>query len=366
MYEAEIHTVEMAGPSDVSQIAALFDRGIVDPRHVVGVMAQTEGDGYTRGYAAQSLQLLFAERLGLTATAVFERIPMLMIGGTAGLMCPHWTLFINKPAERNGDPAQKRLVIGVESTRVLQPEEYGRIPQVKEVEAAVQRAMHHAGIEDPNDVCCVELKVPHATPARAQDAASRGRTMCDQNFLTASGMSRGAAALGAGLALGELEESQISDSAIGRNSQLFSERASASSGVEQVACRVVVIGAIAGAPGDFVVGNSVMADQLDLEGAAIAFEMAGLRIGNGAVIPADREKISAVFVNAGANYAPDVRGRRHTMNSDFLASFAGHQAKSVAHAIVSAIVGDTLVLGNAGAEHQGPPGGNLVCVIACV
>ncbi len=60
MYEAEIRTVEMAGPSDVSQIAALFDRGLVDPSHVVGVIAQTEGDGYARGYASQSLQLLFA------------------------------------------------------------------------------------------------------------------------------------------------------------------------------------------------------------------------------------------------------------------------------------------------------------------
>src|SRR5436190_67279 len=79
---------------------------------------------------------------------------------------------------------------------------------------------------------------------------------------------------------------------------------------------------------------------------------------------ADRPKAAAVFVNAGAYFLPHCLGRRHTMRSDFLAQFSGHAAKAVAHANVSSIVQDTLVLGNAGAEHQGKPGANLVCVIA--
>jgi len=60
----------------------------------------------------------------------------------------------------------------------------------------------------------------------------------------------------------------------------------------------------------------------------------------------------------------DCLGRRHTMGSDFLSGYSGHIAKAVAHAGVAAIAQDTLVLANAGAEHQGPPGANLVCVIA--
>ena len=44
-------------------------------------------------------------------------------------------------------------------------------------------------------------------------------------------------------------------------------------------------------------------------------------------------------------------------------AFGGVQAKSVVHAIVASIVGDTHLLASAGAEHQGPPGTNLICVI---
>ena len=364
MLEAEVHTVPMAGPADVSQIATLFDAGTVDPAHVVGVIAQTEGDGYARGYATQSLQLLLSERLSITTDEIFETIPMLMIGGTAGIMCPHWTLFVNKPASGSGDPDGPRLVLGVASSRRLLPEELGGMAQVEQTVATVRTAMAHAGISDPDDVACVELKVPHVTPARVADAARRGHTMCDPNLLTASGKSRGAAALGTAVALGEIDQSALSDAAIGNDTTLYCERASASSGGEQVSCRAVVIGNVAGAPSRLVAGNGVMADQLDLAGARAAFTAAGLELVDGMLSPAERERVAAVFVNAGANYAPDVLGNRHTMNSDFLASFAGHQAKAVAHVIVSSIKGDTLVLGNAGAEHQGKPGSNLVCVIA--
>lgn len=364
MLEADVHTVPMAGPDDVSRVAALFDAGTVDPAHVVGVIAQTEGDGYARGYAAQSLQLLLSQRLSIATAEVFESIPMLMIGGTAGIMCPHWTLFVNKPAAGAVASGEPRLVLGAASSRRLLPEELGRMAQVEETASTVRAAMARAGIADTAGVVCVELKVPHVTPARAAEAAARGRTMCDPNLLTASGKSRGAAALGAAVALGEIDSSALADSVIGNDPSLHSERASSSSGGEQERCRAVVIGNLAGAPSRLVAGGGVMAHQLDLAGARAAFAAAGLELVDGALPAAERERVAAVFVNAGANYAPDVLGNRHTMNSDFLAAFAGNQAKAVAHGIVSSIKGDTLVLGNAGAEHQGRPGANLVCVIA--
>jgi cyanuric acid amidohydrolase len=107
-----------------------------------------------------------------------------------------------------------------------------------------------------------------------------------------------------------------------------------------------------------------MQDQLDAVGARKAFSAAGLTLHDGIVAEEDRKRVAAVFVNAGADYVTNVRGRRHVLHSDFLAPFAGIQAKAVAHAVVASIVGDTLFLASAGAEHQGPPGSNLVCVIA--
>ena len=59
-----------------------------------------------------------------------------------------------------------------------------------------------------------------------------------------------------------------------------------------------------------------------------------------------------------------VRGRRHTMHTDFLAGYAGIIAKAVINGIVGSILGDTMILASAGWEHQGPRGASLLAVIA--
>jgi cyanuric acid amidohydrolase len=196
MVEAEVHTVTMAGPDDVSNVAELFENRTVDPAHVIGVIAQTEGDGYARGYSALSLQNLFSERLKIFRQEIFDNIPMLMIGGTAGMMCPHITLFVNKPTSAKGQPGVKRMALAAATTRALKPEEYGRMAHA---------TMKAAGITDSADVHSVQLKAPSMTGGRMADAASRGKTVCDPNPVVASGMSRGASALGAAVALGELK-----------------------------------------------------------------------------------------------------------------------------------------------------------------
>lgn len=346
MHEATLHTVPMSGPGDVAALAQLFDSGAVLPAHVVALMAQTEGDGHARGFASLSLRLLFAQRLGLSPEAVEARVPMLMIGGTAGLMNPHVTLFVRKPgpAVAGGPP---RLAIGVASTRALLPQELGTRLQVELVARAVQAAMQDAGIGQARDVACVQLK-------------------CPQSRLAATGPahSRGASALGAAVALGEVPLDAITSEAITRRSDLFSERASASSGDEQVAVRVVVLGNVAGAPGTCVAAAGVMAHALDLAGAHAAFRAAGLTLHDGMVAAEQRGRVATVFVNAGADASPDWQGHRHTLLGDLLGGYSGHVAKALAHASVAAIAQNTLLLASAGAEHQGRPGSNLLCVVA--
>lgn len=364
MFEAQVHTVPMATPEDVSGVEGLFDDGIVDPVHVVAVMAQTEGDHYVRGYSTLAMQRLFSQRLNVSFGELAERLPMLMIAGTAGLMSPHATLFVNKPARGKAGNCVARLAVGVASTRPLLPEECGTTVEVELVADAVNTAMKGAGIAAAQDVVSVEMKCPQMTLQRMDDAFARGRTLVSRTPAVASAMSRGAAALGAAVALGEVSAAEISDSVIGRRPDLFTTRGSATAGNDQVAVRVVVIGNVAGAPGGYVAAHSVMEHQLDVVGARAAFKAAGLRLEEGIVVPEDRAKVAAVFVKAGADYLPHCLGRRHTMCSDMLAQYSGHVAKAVAHANVSSIVQDTLVLGKAGAEHQGKPGSNLVCVIA--
>ena len=363
MLESEVYCVPMSGPGDVSQLAALFDKGRVDPHHVVAIMAQTEGDPYCRGYATLAVEVLLSERLGISRPEVFDRIPMLMIGGVGGIMSPHINVFVKKPASVPGGKG-KRLSLGVASTRALRPEEFGTVTQVELVAEAVAAAMKDAGITDPAQVECVEVKCPAMTPPRVQDALGRGKSVVNTNPVAASSFAKGACALGVAVATGELAREKITDAVINVDKSLYSSVASTSAGGEQVACRVVVIGNVDGAPGRFVAARGLMSDQLDVAGARRAFTSLGLELQDGVVSEADRKRVTTVFVNAGADAVSDIRGRRHVLHSDFLAPFSGIQAKAVAHAVVASVLGNTLFLASAGAEHQGPPGSNVICAIA--
>jgi cyanuric acid amidohydrolase len=364
MQAANVLTVPMAGPGDVSKVAALINDRSLNPAEIVGIIAQTEGDGYARGYASLAMEGLLAPKLGLTPREIFEKIPMLMIGGTAGLMHPHFTIFSKATTATAGANGHKRLAIGVASTRPLLPEEYGTLVEVEAVTLATRQAMADAGISNAANVHSVQMKTPSMTPARVEDAKSRGNDVCNSNLLTASGMTRGAAALGAAVALDEIDCGKISQQAIGSDATLFSVVGCASAGAEQQAVRVVVIGNAPGAPGTLVAAHGLMEHQLDLAGAYTAFTNAGLKIVDGTLSKDSQRRLRAVLCKAGGDAVTNVGGLRHTMRSDFLNSFSGHQAKAVVHAIVSAIAGTTRVLANAGPEHQGPPGANQICVIA--
>lgn len=361
-FECRVIRVPMSAPGDVSEVAALFDRKEVDPRDVVAIIEQTEGDPYARGYATLAMEVLLSERLGISRAEVFARIPMMMIGGVGGIMSPHISLFVRRPG---GAPATgKRLALGVASSRKLEPEEYGTMIQVDLVTEAVRAAMGDAGITHASQVECVEIKCPAMTPARVMDAEKRGRKVVSTNPAVASSLAKGACALGVAVATGEVERGKLKDGIVNVDKSLYSLVASTSAGGEQVACRVLVIGNVDGAPGNQVAAHGVMADQLDIAGARKAFANAGLELVDGTVAEHDRRRIAGVFVNAGADSVTSVRGRRHVLHSDFLAPFSGIQAKAVAHAVVATIAGDTMFLASAGAEHQGPPGANLICVVA--
>ncbi len=80
--ECQVFRLSMASPNDVSALRQLFDSGDLDPTHVVAVVGKTEGNGgvndFTRGYFTQSLMLLLAERLGISADAVAARVPCVL------------------------------------------------------------------------------------------------------------------------------------------------------------------------------------------------------------------------------------------------------------------------------------------------
>ncbi len=363
--DVEVFRLPMSSPDDVTGLGALLQEGQLKAEEIQAIIAQTEGTGYARGYTALCMQLVLAQSLGITTEEVFERIPLMMIGLCGGLMSPHYTIFAKRTVLPPQDPPSgKRLAIGVANTPKLLPEDYGRTTQVEKVAAAVQEAIEQAGITNLEDVHCVEVKCPAMTPARIADAQSRGKSVVSTNLGQASSFSKAACALGVGVALGEIPTERISDAAINRDFDLYTTRGSVSAGGEQSACRVLVMGNSPHSTSPYRIGHGVMQDQLDTSGIYAALKGAGLE--SFPLTPDDQKRIAQVFVNCGADAVTSVRGRRHTIHSDFLAGYAGIMAKAVANAVVASVVGDPMILASAGFEHQGAPGSNLVAAIVRV
>jgi cyanuric acid amidohydrolase len=366
MATAQVIRIPMSSPGDVSGLKTLFAAGTVRPADVLAVLAKTEGNGcvndYTRGYTTFAYQVLLAETLGVGRDEIARRVAFVMSGGTEGVLSPHATVFAR--SAQGGGPAspQKRLAIGVAHTRDFQPEEIGRVAMVREVARGVQDAMRDARIDEARDVHFVQIKCPLLTSERNDDARRRGHDVVTADTYESMGFSRGASALGAALALGEVDASRVTDDAVCEDWTLASAVASASAGVELMNCEIIVMGNAPGSGSDLVIGHSVMKDAIDGDAVREALRSAGIAV-DGTLTRDAAARVVNVFAKAEADPTGYVRQRRHTMLNDSDINNTRH-ARAVVGAVIASIVGDPMVYVSGGAEHQGPPGGGPVAVIA--
>ena len=363
--ECVVHRVRMRHPGDVSGVLRLIGDGRIPAESIAAIFGKTEGNGcvndFTRGYALSALSVALAPRLGLPPDAVPARIPMVMSGGTEGGLSPHFLIFavVRGGATRRG---RKALAIGAAVTAPLLPEEIGRMAQVRATADAVRAAMVRAEIADPADLHWIQIKCPLLTKERIAEAASRGRRTATEDTYGSMGLSRGAAALGVGLASGEFGEAECNDAAIGQNLDLWSGRASCSAGVELMHCEVVVLGNSLSWSGDRVIAHSVMRDAIDLSAVADVLRRLGFAISG--QLDADAvARIDAVLAKAEASKSGLIRGARHTMGDDSDIQSTRH-ARALVGGVIAAATGFTELFVSGGAEHQGPDGGGPIAVIA--
>ena len=361
--KVDVFRISCSGPGDLSGVQALIDSGQLDPKAVVAVMGKTEGNGcvndHTRDFAATAWCHFLAPHLDCTAAQVHDRVALVMSGGTEGVLSPHFTVFTRTRVDAAEASAEKRLVIGTAQTRDFLPEEMGRMAQVEATADAVKAAMRDAGIGDAADVHFVQVKCPLLTSAKVLDAQRRGAATVTTETYASMGWSRGASALGVGLALGEF--ASVDDAAILHDDALYSARASVSAGIELEGNVVIVLGEASGSASSYRIAHTVMQDAID---AASVRRM--LRDAFGLDPERDAETIAARLVNllAKAEASPNglVRGARHTMLNDSDINATRHARAAVGGALAS-VVGQTALYVSGGAEHQGPPGGGPVAAI---
>ena len=358
-----VFRIPIKGPGDVSGLMELIEGGQVAPSEIVAVLGKTEGNGgvndFTREFAVAALRDALAPQLGLAPRAVEERIAFVMSGGTEGVLSPHLTVFTRGSGADAAVAATsgKRLGIGVAHTRDLLPEEIGRAPQIEETARAVRLAMRDADIDDPADVHFVQIKCPLLTSERVEAALRRGRKTITASGYASMGYSRGASALGVAMALGEVEH--VAEDQVLKDWSLSSSVASSSAGIELMHNVVIAMGNSAQSASPFVIGHAVMRDAIDLPAVLQALESVGLGPADGAMNP----RLVNIFAKAEASPDGAVRGFRHTMLDDTDISSTRH-ARAAVGGLIGGVAGTGVVYVSGGAEHQGPPGGGPVAVIA--
>jgi len=145
---------------------------------------------------------------------------------------------------------------------------------------------------------------------------------------------------------------------------LASGVASASAGIELKNNIVIVLGNADGVAGDTVIAHAVMQDAIDAAAVLAALREVGTyERADGRGVDLSR----IVNVLAKADPSPDgmLRGLRHTMLDDTDISATRH-ARAALGGIIAGLTGCPAVFVSGGAEHQGPPGGGPVAVIAKV
>jgi len=364
---AQAFKVGMRAPDDVSEAAKLLDGGAFRAEHVAAILGKTEGNGgvndYTRGLATLSFQLLIAERTGQKVEAIAKRVPIIWSGGTEGLMSPHATIFTREP-DRGTPSGQKRLAVGTAYTRDVLPEEFGTAVHARVAAEGVSVAIKDAGIESPADIHFVQIKTGALTTERVNAARSRGKSVVTADTYASMGYARAAAALGIGVASGEIAPAKLTDDVIYHDFSIFSEIASTSSGVELMNCEIIVLGNSARSTSDLVLAHAVMQDAIDAGAVREALRGAGLAV-ESELKESDRERLINVFAKCEPDRSGATRGRRHTMFEDSDVNYPRH-IRGAVNAVIASVTGDTMCYVSAGAEHQGPPSGGVVAVLARV
>ena len=363
----DVIRIATKGPGDVSGLMALIASGKIVASTILAVLGKTEGNGgvndFTREYALAALCDALSPHLQLPPRAVEDKIAFVMSGGTEGVLSPHLTVFarcLNDGTAGGNASGGKRLSIGIAHTRDFLPEELGRVAQMEETVKAVRLAMRDAAIDDPRDVHFVQIKCPLLTSERVEAALHRGRKTVTTSGYASMGYSRGASALGVAIALGELKADVREDQVL-KDWDLFSSVASSSAGIELMHNVVIVMGNSGASASPFVIGHSVMRNSIDLAAVLEALASVGLS--------GDDTQANGRLVNifAKAEASPDgcVRGFRHTMLDDSDVGSTRH-ARAAVGGLVAGLSGTGAVYVSGGAEHQGPPGGGPVAVIARV
>lgn len=354
--------ISTAHPADTSLLEQFLDDGRIRAEDVVCIIGKTEGNGgrndFTRDLAMRAFEEVFSKRLGIAREEVGERVIFSLSGGTEGVVSPHIIVFTRRNDDAPSIANTKRLALASGFTREFGAEEIGRMPQIEETARVIRELVGSLGA-DPKDVHLVQMKgaIPAATFDQAQAADAAGRPLRNDMI-----HSRAASALGAAMALGEIDAAQLSDDSVTRDWSLYSGVASCSAKPGLPRTEILLFANVAGATGDLVIDHTTLDDMLDVRSIHALLARLGLPV-DVQLTDEQRARLVGVFAKSEADPRGTIRGRRHTMLTDDDISDTRY-SRCVLSSVLASVLGETAVYVSTRAEHHGPLGGGTLAIIA--
>lgn len=293
----------------------------------LAVVAKIEGTATINDRSRELASACFQAELERAGGATLRKRTLEILSvGCEGIITPGGWLFAATGARTSGAPG---LVMGHARTPPIPLKDRYSLKHVFAAERAVRAAMRAAGLS-AKQVAFVLIKSPvHVLVGRPTEA------------------SRGAAALGAALALGELRRSRIRPDSLLSDVNLHGTRTMAFSGTETECCEAVVLGHRPGGDPTLRLERAALSDLLDVGALARLADVEG--------------EIASLFLKAGIPRDGRLRGARTTVLTSELP--ASKQLRAAASGLAAAVFGTTRVFVSGGAEHQAPDGGCLAAVI---
>ncbi len=336
---------DMDGAGDVARLDAWL--GTLDAARLrrLVVFAKTEGhhapNDFSRDLLKRELAACFAAR------GIADRAMSMLTIGCEGVGSPKGFAFAALDAPRTEGPP--RLALGFARSGAIPVEEIGTLALVDRTAETVVEAMADAGLV-AGEVRLAFVKTPllaarhpQATPQRS--TMHRGRAI---------------AALGGGVALGEIDRARVTDATIAADLGIYARHVQAVTGAEIDRVEAIVMGNRPGAGGELFMAATHTADVLDQRSIRGMLEAHGIRFDAlGGIV--DGERIAALLCKAMVPESGEVRGSRTTVYT------SGWAPESHIRAAYSGVLGSLLghlrFYVSADAVHQAPPGGGVVAAV---
>lgn len=342
----EVHWFDMAHPADYAGLQALI--GDADSVARLAVLVKTEGHTATNDFARQ-LSRTALDPL-LTPWTVAGRAVAVLANGCEGVATPGGYALIERRSTQAHDGPGLRL--GIARSAALPPAVVGEPEAIDAVAACVTAACADAGLT-ADQVGLAILKCPTLLASRCAGSPHRS----DQH------RGRAIAALGAAVALGEIERARIGPDAIANDPTLRSAKAMTFAGPEQEWIEAVVLGHAndaTGQGGALRLGVCHPRDMLDAASIRRLAMSLGLRFDEAGELT-EPERLLAVFSKAGPTPDGQVRGARTGI---FTSAYSPDSHMRAAQSgLLGSLFGSTRFFVSGDPIQQAPPGGGVVALI---